>query len=82
VARFYRLVRLVLELSVLRGRRGRSKDVEILVLRHQLAVLQRQLPDVAAAADELQAKGYSLILSAKTEPWGQTIRRVPSPEWF
>jgi putative transposase len=42
VARFYRLVRLVLELLVLRGRRDRSKDVEILVLRHQLAVLQRQ----------------------------------------
>jgi hypothetical protein len=40
VARFYRLVRLVLDLLVLRGRRDRSKDVEILVLRHQLAVLQ------------------------------------------
>jgi putative transposase len=42
VARFYRLVRLVLDLLVLRGRRDRFKDVEILVLRHQLAVLQRQ----------------------------------------
>jgi hypothetical protein len=42
VARFYRLVRLVLDLLVLRGRTDRSKDVEILVLRHQLAVLQRQ----------------------------------------
>jgi hypothetical protein len=30
------------DLLVLRGRRDRSKDVEILVLRHQLAVLQRQ----------------------------------------
>jgi hypothetical protein len=39
VARFYRLVRLVIDLLVLRGRRDRSKDVEILVLRHQLAVL-------------------------------------------
>jgi hypothetical protein len=37
VARFYRLVRLVIDLLVLRGRRDRSKDVEILVLRHQLA---------------------------------------------
>jgi transposase InsO family protein len=47
VARFYRLVRLVrliLDLLVLRGRTDRSKDVEILVLRHQLAVLQRQHP--------------------------------------
>jgi putative transposase len=43
VARFYRLVRLVIDLLVLRGRRDRSKDVEILVLRHQLAVLQRQI---------------------------------------
>jgi putative transposase len=42
VARFYRLVRLVLDLLVLRGRTDRSKDVEILVLRHQLAVLKRQ----------------------------------------
>jgi putative transposase len=44
VARFYRLVRLVIDLLVLRGRRDRSKDVEILVLRHQLAVLHRQVP--------------------------------------
>jgi hypothetical protein len=43
VARFYRLVCLVLDLSVLRGKRDRSKDVEILVLRHQLAVLHRQI---------------------------------------
>src|SRR5689334_25052739 len=42
VARFYRLVRLVIDLLVLRGRTNRSKDMEILVLRHQLAVLQRQ----------------------------------------
>jgi putative transposase len=44
VARFYRLVRLVIELLVLRGRNDRSKDVEVLMLRHQLAVLHRQLP--------------------------------------
>ena len=31
VARFYRLVRLVIDLLVLRGRRDRSKDAEILV---------------------------------------------------
>jgi putative transposase len=43
VARFYRLVRLVIDLLVVRGRRDRSKDVEILVLRHQLAVLRRQV---------------------------------------
>ena len=43
VARFYRLIRLVLELLVLRGRTDRSKDAEILDVRHQLAVLQRQV---------------------------------------
>jgi transposase len=43
VARFYRLVSLVVDLLVLRGRRDRSKDAEILVLRHQLAILQRQV---------------------------------------
>jgi putative transposase len=41
---FYRLVRLVLDLLVLRVRRDRSKDAEILILRHQLAVLHRQVP--------------------------------------
>ena len=44
MARFYRLIRVVIELLVLRGRTDRSKDAEILVLRHQLAVLHRQVP--------------------------------------
>jgi putative transposase len=34
----------VIELLVLRGRSDRSKDAEILVLRHQLALLHRQVP--------------------------------------
>ena len=42
MTRFCRLVRLVLDLLVVRGRRDRSKDVEILVLPHQLAILQRR----------------------------------------
>src|SRR3954471_2256642 len=33
----------ILELLVLRGRRDRSKDVEIIVLRKQLEVLRRQV---------------------------------------
>ncbi len=44
MTRFYRLVRLVISLLVLRSRTDRSKDAEIVVLRHQLAVLHRQVP--------------------------------------
>ncbi|MBO0731121.1 MAG: hypothetical protein J2P57_17825 [Acidimicrobiaceae bacterium] len=35
---------------------------------------------VAAAADELRSQGYHLLHSAKTEPWGQTVARLLSPE--
>ena len=44
MARFYRLVRFVVDALIVRGRTDRSKDIEILVLRHQLAVLRRQVP--------------------------------------
>jgi hypothetical protein len=37
---------------VLRGRRDRSKDAEILVLRHQLVVLQRQIARPRFAPDD------------------------------
>lgn len=40
----YRLLCLIVDLLVLRGRRDRSKDAEILVLRHQVTVLSRQVP--------------------------------------
>jgi putative transposase len=43
VAFFYELFCRILALLVLRGRRDRSKDVEILVLRKQLEVLHRQI---------------------------------------
>ena len=71
-ARFYRLVRLVIDLLVLRGRSDRSKDVEILVLRHQLAVLHRQVrrprfePDdravITALARVLSRDRWSIFL--------------------
>jgi putative transposase len=44
VAFIYEAFCQILALLVLRGRRDRSKDVEILVLRKQLEVLHRQIP--------------------------------------
>ena len=35
---------------------------------------------VAAAAEELQAKGFSLLHEARLEPWGQTVARLLSIE--
>jgi catechol 2,3-dioxygenase-like lactoylglutathione lyase family enzyme len=35
---------------------------------------------VAQGATELQAQGYQLLHDAKTEPWGQTVARLLSPE--
>jgi catechol 2,3-dioxygenase-like lactoylglutathione lyase family enzyme len=35
---------------------------------------------VAAAADELAAAGYEILHAARTEPWGQTVARLQSPE--
>ena len=35
---------------------------------------------VADAAKELEEKGYPLLHPARTEPWGQTVARLISPE--
>jgi catechol 2,3-dioxygenase-like lactoylglutathione lyase family enzyme len=35
---------------------------------------------VAAAADELEAAGHTLLHSAREEPWGQTVARLQSSE--
>ena len=40
----YRISTKLLSLMVLRARSDTTKDIEILVLRHQLAVLQRRTP--------------------------------------
>jgi catechol 2,3-dioxygenase-like lactoylglutathione lyase family enzyme len=38
-------------------------------------------PDaVAAGAAELEAAGFGLVHGAKTEPWGQVVARLLSPE--
>ena len=47
------------------------------------ASIEFELGDVAAvsaAADELLERGHTLLHPAKTEPWGQTIARLLSPE--
>jgi catechol 2,3-dioxygenase-like lactoylglutathione lyase family enzyme len=44
------------------------------------ASIEFEVADVAAAATELTAKGYRLIHTARTEPWGQITARVMSPE--
>ena len=35
---------------------------------------------VSAAAEELAARGYALLVAPRTEPWGQTVTRLQTPE--
>ena len=44
------------------------------------ASIEFEVADVAAAAEELKAKGYRLIHERRTEPWGQVTARLLSPE--
>jgi len=44
------------------------------------ASLEFEVEDVTAAAKELVGKGHELLHDARTEPWGQTIARVLSPD--
>lgn len=36
--------------------------------------------DVQAATEELRRQGHKLLVSARTEPWGQVVTRLLSPE--
>lgn len=38
------------------------------------------IESVASAAQELQSRGYVLLHDVRTEPWGQTIARIQTPE--
>jgi len=90
VVRFYRLVRLVIDLLILRGRADRSKDVEILVLRKQLEVLERQVarvrfePDdravLAALARALGRDRWSIFL-VRPETILRWHRRLVARHW-
>ena len=44
------------------------------------ASIEFEVADVAAAAKELETKGYRLIHDARTEPWTQITARLLSPE--
>ncbi len=44
------------------------------------ATIEFEVPDVEAAARELEAKGHRLVHPTRTEPWKQVIARLLSPE--
>ena len=44
------------------------------------ASIEFEVDDVAGAAKELEDRGYQLIHGARTEPWGQTVARLLSPD--
>jgi catechol 2,3-dioxygenase-like lactoylglutathione lyase family enzyme len=44
------------------------------------AWLEFDVDDVETAGRELEAKGYRLLVSNRTEPWGQVVTRLLSPE--
>ncbi len=44
------------------------------------AWIEFDVADVAAATRALEARGYRLLVSARTEPWGQTVTRLLGPE--
>jgi catechol 2,3-dioxygenase-like lactoylglutathione lyase family enzyme len=44
------------------------------------AWLEFDVADIESATKELEAQGYKLLVSARKEPWGQTISRLLSPE--
>ena len=44
------------------------------------AWLEFDVDDVDAATRELEEQGYRLLVRQRTEPWGQTVARLLSPE--
>ena len=42
--------------------------------------LEFDVEDVATAAAALTSRGYTLLVEARKEPWGQTVTRLLSPE--
>ncbi len=44
------------------------------------ATIEFEVADVAAAAAELTGSGYTLLHDVRTEPWGQVIARLLTPD--
>jgi catechol 2,3-dioxygenase-like lactoylglutathione lyase family enzyme len=44
------------------------------------ASIEFEVDDVAAAARELEQRGYKLVHGARTEPWKQIVARLLTPE--
>ena len=44
------------------------------------AWLELDVDSVEAATDELEARGYRMLVKTKKEPWGQTVSRFIGPE--
>jgi len=44
------------------------------------AWIEFDVEDVEEATDILKDQGYRLLVTARTEPWGQTVSRLLSPE--
>ena len=74
VSFLYWSLRRLLELVVLRSRSEREKEVEILLLRHQLLVLERQVGRVELnAADRALLAAFSRVLPRRA--WGSFLVR-------
>ncbi len=44
------------------------------------AWLEFDVDDIETASAELEARGYRLLVNSRTEPWGQIVTRLLSPE--
>jgi len=44
------------------------------------AWLEFDVEDIAAATQELEERGYRVLVKTRTEPWGQVVSRLLGPE--
>jgi putative transposase len=73
----YRLVRCLLGCFVVLARREASKDAELLVLRHEIAVLRRQIGRVRyQPGDRLWLAALSRLIPRRR--WGEVFAVTPA----